>query len=112
MKKQKKYLSAIQNGYVENKRYTYSLVVSWKEGKEKKFSIHKVWARELDIQEKARKIFYRIVKEKSGMILHNMQKPFEQDIHNMKRKNWLFIESRKWIHNQNINSFEYTYCKI
>ena len=86
MKKQKKYLSAIQNGYVENKRYTYSLVVSWKEGGEKKFSIHKVGARELDIQEKARKIFYRIVKEKSGMILHNMQKPFEQDRHTMKKK--------------------------
>lgn len=112
MKKQKKYLSAIQNGYVENKRYTYSLVVSWKEWTEKRFSIHKVWARELDIQKKARAIFYRIVKEESGMILHNIQKPFEQDRHNMKRKNWLFIEDRQWFHNQNINSFEYTFCKI
>ena len=112
MKKQKKFLSSIQNGYVENKRYQYSLIISWKDSGKKEYEVYKVWARELDIQEKARKIFYRIVKEKSWMILHNIQKPFEQDRHNLKIKNWLFTESKKWIQNQNINNFEYTYCKM
>ena len=103
---------SIHEQRVSNPKYRYSLVISWKENGKKQFSIHTVWARELDIQSKAHKIFYRIVKEKSGLILHNIQKPFEQDIHNLKRKKWLFVESKKWIHNQNINSFEYTYCKI
>ncbi len=110
MKKQKKFLSAIQNWYVANPRKQYSLVISWCDNWKKMYESHKIASRELDIQSKARTIFYRIVKEKSGMILHNMQKPFEQDIHNIRRKKGIIVESKNWIHNQNINNFEYTYC--
>lgn len=56
---------SIHEQCIANPRSTYSLVISWKENGNKNYSIHKVGARELDIQEKARKIFYRIVKEKS-----------------------------------------------
>lgn len=71
---------------VSNPRNQYQLVISYKEDMEKKYELIRVASRELDIQEKARKIFYRIVKEKSWIILHNLVKPFEQELHSYKRR--------------------------
>lgn len=94
---------------VNNPRNTYSMVVTWKNDREKEYEFIKLSWRELDIHEKARKIFYRIVKEKTWILLHNLQKPFEQDKHNYKSNKWSM--TRKVIKApSSLHSFEYTYC--
>ena len=96
---------------VNNPRHTYSMVVTWKNDREKEYEVVKLASRELDIHEKARKIFYRIVKEKTGILLHNLQKPYEQDRHDFTRKKGTL--TRKAIKApSSLHSFEYTYCTM
>lgn len=56
---------ALHETRVNNPRHAYSMVVTWKNEKEKEYEVIRLAGRELDIHEKARRIFYKIVKEKS-----------------------------------------------
>lgn len=93
---------------IDNPKNKYSLVISYKKEKEKVFEVFTLNAREADIQSKAKKIFYRVVREKSWIILHNIVKPYEQDRHNMRSKNGILTNYIKAP--SDFHGFEYTYC--